>query len=103
LEYWSDFDCPEHPLVPYKYIVECVCDKLAATRIYAGKNYTPDMPTQHWVRYGCKVSANPRSLGFIERAFKDIELLGEKEVLNPKYMKRLYREICLENKTPDKD
>ncbi len=97
LEYWSDFDCNEHPLVPYKYIVECVCDKLAATRIYAGKDYTTDMPLKHWRTYGCKVFANERSLAFIERVFTDILLFGEKKVLNSKYMKSIYSEICLQN------
>ena len=38
IEYWTDRECEVQPLMPYKYAVECVCDKLAATRIYAGKN-----------------------------------------------------------------
>ena len=37
-EYWFDAECAEQPLMPYKYAVECVCDKLAATKTYAGKN-----------------------------------------------------------------
>ena len=31
IEYWTDFDLPENPPMPYKSAVECVCDKLAAT------------------------------------------------------------------------
>lgn len=80
--------------MPYKFAVECVCDKLAATKTYAGKNYTPDMPLNHWLRYGCKVYGNPKTLAFVEQAFRDLSELGERAVMNKKYMKRLYREIC---------
>ena len=31
IEYWLDQDAKEHPMMPYKYAVECICDKLAAT------------------------------------------------------------------------
>lgn len=27
--------------MPYKYAVECVCDKIAATKCYKGKEYKP--------------------------------------------------------------
>ena len=39
IEYWLDGDCAEHPMMPYKYAVECVCDKLAATKTYAERAY----------------------------------------------------------------
>lgn len=94
LEYWYDQDCKVQPIIPYKYIVECVCDKLAATKTYAGKNYTPDMPLLHWQKYGHTAESNPKNKAFIERVFTDIYELGEGAVLNSKYMKRVYREIC---------
>ena len=98
LEYWFDEDCAEHPLVPYKYIVECVCDKLAATKTYAGKDYTPDKAMLHWERYGNKASANERSKKFIEVCFRDLNEKGEKYVLNKKYMKETYKAVCLDGK-----
>ena len=98
LEYWVDEDCKIPPLVPYKFAVECVCDKLAATKIYRGKSYTPEMALAHFRRYGNKVHTNERSLAFIDKVFSDLCELGEKEVLNKKYMKKTYREICLSDK-----
>ena len=81
-------------MMPYKYAVECVCDKLAATKTYSGKAYTPAKAIEHWERYGNKVDGHPKTMEFIGRVFKDINELGEKRVLNRKYMKRTYAEIC---------
>lgn len=80
--------------MPYKYAVECVCDKLAATRVYAGKGYSKDLPLLHWKRYGCKVGGNPKTMRFVEAVFEDVELYGEGYVLKKKYMKKKYHEVC---------
>ena len=88
-------------MMPYKYAVECVCDKLAATKTYNGRAYTPSKALEHWQRYGNKVDGNPRTMGFIERCFQDLEALGERAVLNKKYMKRTYREICEKEEADD--
>ena len=95
IEYWLDGDCKVTPMMPYKYVVECVCDKLAATKTYNGKNYTSDKAIEHWERYGNKVDGNPRTMEFIRTVFYDIAELGEKAVLNKKYMKATYERICL--------
>lgn len=96
IEYWLDPDCPVTPLMPYKYAVECVCDKIAATKTYAGKEYTDSKPMEHWQRYGNKVDGNPKTMEFIERVFEDLSLHGEKYVLNKKYMKKTFSEITEE-------
>ena len=95
LEYWYDYDCEVQPLMPYKYAVECVCDKLAATKTYSGKDYTTDKPHLHWQKYGRNTPANPKILAFFDRVFLDIKDKGEKAVLNKKYMKETYERICL--------
>ena len=94
IEYWLDQECSIQPLMPYKYAVECVCDKLAATRVYAGKNYSDDLPLLHWKKYGCKVKGNEKTMQFIEEVFIDVEMHGEKFVLNKKYMKNKFYEVC---------
>lgn len=94
IEYWLDQECSIQPLMPYKYAVECVCDKLAATRVYAGKNYSYDLPLLHWKKYGCKVKGNEKTMQFIEEVFIDVEMHGEKFVLNKKYMKNKFYEVC---------
>lgn len=95
IEYWLDPDCEVTPMMPYKYAVECVCDKIAATKTYAGVNYTEDKALLHWEKYGNKVNGNPKTMAFIEHTFRDLSEKGEKYVLNKKYMKRTYAKICL--------
>lgn len=94
IEYWLDPECSTQPLMPYKYAVECVCDKLAATRVYAGKGYSRDLPLLHWNKYGCKVGGNKKTMRFVEEVFIDVEKHGEKYVLNKKYMKSKFYEVC---------
>ncbi len=99
IEYWYDHECDPLPMMPYKYAVECVCDKLSATKTYAKKSYDDSMPLAHWERYGCKAPCNPKTSAFIERVFIDIRDHGEKYVLNKKYMKRTFKEICLSDES----
>lgn len=98
IEYWYDNDCNPLPLMPYKYAVECVCDKLAATRVYAKKSYNTSMPLMHWRKYGMHTPGNPKTMAFIEKVFIDVEANGEAAVLNKKYMKATYTAICLSDK-----
>lgn len=76
--------------MPYKYAVECVCDKLAATHTYLGKDYTTDKPQWHWERYGCKVNGNPKTMAFLTAVFEDVKIHGDAYVLSKKYMKEKY-------------
>ena len=71
-----------------------MCDKIAATKTYLGKDYLPEKALEHWWRYGNKVDANPKTMEFIERVFIDLRDKGERFVLNKKYMKETYKEIC---------
>ena len=72
IEYWLDYDAAEHPMMPYEYAVECVCDKIAATKTYLKDAYDETKPMEHWVRYGCKVDGNPRTMAFVERVICDL-------------------------------
>jgi hypothetical protein len=81
--------------MPYQYAVECVCDKLSATKTYAGKNYTTDLALKHWLKHGNKVNGNPKTMLFIETVFRDLEIHGEKYILNKMYMRDTYNRICL--------
>lgn len=99
IEYWLDGDCEVTPLMPYKYAVECVCDKLAATRTYLGKNYEASKPLEHWYRYGNKVDGNPLTMKFIETVFIDVKEHGERYVLSKHYMKTTFEEVIKSGET----
>ena len=87
--------------MPYKYAVECICDKLAATKTYAKGDYNESLPLLHWQRYGSRAQGNERLKLFIETVFTDLMNNGERYVLNGAYMKKTYARICLAEQNTD--
>lgn len=96
LEYWNDDECAVQPMIPYPYLVECICDKLAATKVYLGKEYTEEKPLEHFLKYGNKVRCNEKCIAFIEAVFRDLAEHGEDFILNKAYLKKQYQQICLQ-------
>ena len=48
-EYWYDFNAPDKtPVIPYKYLVELICDNLAASITYMDKNWTPESQLEYF-------------------------------------------------------
>ncbi len=48
-EYWVDILAPNQtPIIPYKYVAEMLCDKMAAGIVYQGKNWTKEYQLSHW-------------------------------------------------------
>ena len=57
LEYWIDYKRqPDGTMrlagmpMPKKYVVEMFCDRLAASRVYRGKDFDPSAPYQYYMR-----------------------------------------------------
>lgn len=98
IEYWTDDDCKVTPIMPYKYAVECFCDKVAATKVYKGKDYTDGAPLLHWEKYGNKARGNPRTMCFLDAAFRELAKCGERRVMNGKFLRGLYKEHCEDKK-----
>lgn len=93
IEYWFDRENKVQMNMPYKYAVECVCDKITATKCYNGKNYIPEMVLGHWLRAGSLTPMNEKMKEFFTTVFEDLIHLGEKQVLNKKYLKETYTRI----------
>ena len=54
-EYWMDIDSIENMTVvgkpmPTRYVIEMLCDRIAACRIYQGKNYTQESALAFFMR-----------------------------------------------------
>ena len=53
-EYWTDYNPTTKRVEPVEmpkiYLVEMFCDRVAASKIYAGKNYTDAMPYDYFAR-----------------------------------------------------
>lgn len=95
LEYWYDRENEVQMNMPYKYAVECVCDKIAACKCYKSKEFTPDVVLTHWQKRGSLAQTNDNMKAFFTKVFTDYVNLGEKAVLNKKYMKKTYNKIVL--------
>ena len=72
-EYWMDNG--RKLVMPYKYAVESICDKIAA-----GKNYNPNR-------------VNSKTAEFFEYVFTDLSIYGEDKILNKEYLKDTYNKI----------
>lgn len=51
-EYWTDYNPVERKVkpvkMPYKYILEMLCDRIAASKVYQGKNYSDNHPIEYF-------------------------------------------------------
>mgnify|MGYP007115372487 CR=1 FL=1 len=53
-EYWNDYNPAERRVLPVrmpiKYVAEMFCDRVAASKVYQGRNYTNDHPLNYFMR-----------------------------------------------------
>ena len=53
-EYWTDYNTVTHKITPVpmpkRYIAEMFCDRVAASKIYQGKNYTQQHPLEYFMK-----------------------------------------------------
>ncbi len=53
-EYWNDYNPKtkqnEPVKMPLRFVMEMVCDRIAASKIYQGKNYTDKHPLEYFMR-----------------------------------------------------
>ena len=99
-QYWIDYEAPEvTPVMPYKYAAEMICDKLAASMIYQGKNWTKEGVLEYWEKREKDVLVmNPKIRDFITAVMTQVANDGVDKTLNKKNIKHLYEKYCC--KTP---
>ena len=92
-EYWFDYAAPlKAPVIPYKYAVEMICDMIAASKTYQGKKYTNMSAYYYWNKTRDAAMVNRKIQGFITEVLEYLGANGEKETINPKYLKSVYEE-----------
>ena len=96
-EYWEDMDQNKRipVFMPYKYIVEAVCDKIAAGMAYQGKDWDQHEPLDYWIHVekpGPTVK-HPGTIEFVDTVMKEISDNGIDAGLNPKFLKSLYKTV----------
>ena len=99
LEYWEDrttnFSKYSAALIPYKYLVESLCDRIAAGKTYKGKSFNHTQPLKYWnnIERNNKVEKHPGVVEFFDTTLKKMSDEGINETLKPKYLKKVYKDI----------
>lgn len=99
LEYWVDYDIdPLVPIIPYKYVVEKVCDDLSAGIVYNGKNWTQDTQYNYYMKQRERVLINPKIDNFLTEVYSQVKYNGIEKTVTKKNMKLLYKKHCIDDK-----
>ncbi len=82
-EYWTDYN-PETRQVapvkmPTKFVIEMFCDRVAASKIYQGKNYKPSHPLEYFLRGKSTRFIHPETSDQLEDLLVMLKEKGEKE------------------------
>lgn len=80
-EYWRDVD-PATKLygpvpMPMRYLKEMFCDRVAASKIYQGKNYTNEHPLQYFLRGNARHMMHPQTAAVLESWLRMLAEQGE--------------------------
>lgn len=94
-EYWYDYKSPiQTPIMPYKYVVEMICDDLSAGLTYQGKNWTNDYQYNYFMKRVDTLKMNDKIKDLLMCVFGEVKDKGIDKVLNKKKLKKLYNQYC---------
>ena len=98
-EYWYDYTAScEVPIIPYKYLVEMVCDTLAAGLTYQGKKWTKDYQLNYWFKTRNTAKIHPKIDFLLTRIYTEVSEQGIQKTINRKNMEYLYRKYIGKSK-----
>ncbi len=81
-EYWTDYGGPGKGIVgiemPKKYVAEMFCDRLAASKIYRGKDFRPGDPYDFFMRgQGYHLLLHPATAALLQEILRFLRDEGE--------------------------
>jgi hypothetical protein len=81
LEYWTDYGCHGEGIVgvemPVKYVAEMFCDRLAASRVYRGGQFTDADPWKFFQHSKTHTILNPKTADLLESMMVTLRDQGE--------------------------
>lgn len=102
-DYWVDLSAQDKtPIIPYPYVAEMLCDKIAAGMIYMGKEWTKEYELQYWLNERDKTLVNDQIEALITEVLTQISELGVDKVLTKKNIKSIYKKYCIDYKNTNK-
>ena len=94
-EYWKDYDMHdhlEHPVrMPGIFVLEMFCDRVAASKIYQGKNYTDRHPLDYFLRAKATRVIHPETSDLLEGWLAMLAEEGEDKTFT--YLRSLRRKM----------
>lgn len=93
-EYWTDYsiDKPGHPIegmkMPRRYVAEMLMDRIAASKIYNGKNYRDQDPLEYFLKGKQHYMLHPDTSRDLERMLRILSERGEEYLYG--YVKNVY-------------
>ena len=95
-DYWVDLSAPDKtPIIPYQYVAEMLCDKLAAGMVYKGKDWTKEYELDYWLNERDKTLVNDQVEALITEFLTQVSKDGIDKSLTKKNVKALYKEYCI--------
>ena len=89
-EYWTDYNpetkCVGPVKMPVVFVKEMFCDRVAASKIYQGKNYTEKHPLEYFLRGKERRVIHPETSNLIEDWLTHLAEHGETETF--KYIRK---------------
>ena len=80
-EYWTDYSPETKQLEPVKmplrYVAEMFCDRVGASKIYNGENYTDRKPLEYFLKAKPTRKIHPETSRFLEILLKMLVIKGE--------------------------
>ncbi len=82
-EYWTDYDPVTRLMTPVrmpeKYVVEMFCDRVAASKIYKGKEYRDRDPLDYFLRAKPRRTIHPETSDLLEKLLTVLAEEGEEK------------------------
>ena len=89
-EYWYDYNAKiKTPVIPFKYMKEMICDRIAASKVYYKKNYNDSCSIEYFNSHKSEIKMDKRLISYLEDVFTRLSKEGE-SFLNNKNLKELY-------------
>ncbi len=96
-DYWVDLSAPDKtPIIPYQYVAEMLCDKLAAGIVYKGKDWTKEYELEYWLHERDKTLVNDQIEALITEFLTQVSKDGIDKSLTKKNVKALYKKYCID-------
>ena len=96
-EYWYDPAAPvSMPIIPFKYMLEMICDRIAASKTYNRGHYKDEASLNYFYREKPHMTLNKKLMNYLEEVFKELKKDGEK-ILNKKHLYDLYLKYIKDN------